>query len=66
MTISSFNSLSLDPPLGLVQHLAQANSFVAWQLEAGRYAINVLSEEPGGVVQQVRRAKGEKWIGRRC
>ena len=43
MTISSFNSLSLDPPLVLLAHLGKANSFASWQ-QAERYAINVLSE----------------------
>ena len=43
MTISSFNSLSLDPPLVLFSIWRKAKSFVAWQ-QAKRYAINVLSE----------------------
>ena len=31
MTISSFNSLSLDPPLVLFSIRREANSFASWQ-----------------------------------
>jgi flavin reductase (DIM6/NTAB) family NADH-FMN oxidoreductase RutF len=62
MTISSFNSLSLDPPLVLFSIWREANSFVAWQ-QAERYAINVLSEDQEELSNKFARAKGEKWIG---
>ncbi|MGH6789629.1 MAG: flavin reductase family protein [Pseudolabrys sp.] len=62
MTISSFNSLSLDPPLVLFSIYRQANSFAAWQT-AERYAINVLNEEQEELSNKFARAKGEKWIG---
>ncbi|MDB5606127.1 MAG: flavin reductase [Bradyrhizobium sp.] len=44
MTMSSFNSMSLDPPLILFSVLRQAHSFAVWQ-GIDRYAINVLNEE---------------------
>lgn len=62
MTISSFNSLSLDPPLVLFSMSRAANSFVAWQ-QAKRYAINVLSEDQEELSNKFARAKAEKWIG---
>ena len=62
MTISSFNSLSLDPPLVLFSIWRKANSFAAWQ-QAGRYAINVLSENQEELSNKFAYPKGEKWIG---
>lgn len=61
MTISSFNSLSLDPPLILFSIVRQANSFAAWQ-KAERYAINVLSEDQEELSNRFARPKGEKWV----
>lgn len=62
MTINSFNSLSLDPPLVLFSIHRQANSFHAWQ-KAQRYAINVLSEDQEELSNRFARSKSEKWIG---
>ena len=62
MTISSFNSLSLDPPLVLFSIWREANSFASWQ-RAERYAINVLSENQEELSNKFARAKGERWIG---
>jgi len=62
MTISSFNSLSLDPPLVLFSIWREAKSFAFWQ-RAERYAINVLSENQEELSNKFARAKGEKWIG---
>lgn len=62
MTISSFYSLSLEPPLVLFSIWREANSFVAWQ-QTERYAINVLSEDQEELSNKFARAKGEKWIG---
>ncbi|MFY9788452.1 MAG: flavin reductase family protein [Pseudolabrys sp.] len=62
MTISSFNSLSLEPPLVLFSIWREANSFVAWQ-QVERHAINVLSEDREELSNKFARAKGEKWIG---
>src|SRR5262249_1944897 len=62
MTISSFNSLSLDPPLVLFSIWRKAKSFVAWQ-QAKYYAINVLSENQEELSNKFARAQDEKWIG---
>lgn len=62
MTVSSFNSVSLDPPLVLFSVHRQANSFAAWQ-QVPCYAINVLNEEQEELSNRFARAKGEKWTG---
>ena len=62
MTMSSFNSVSLDPPLILFSVLRQAHSFAVWQ-GIDRYAINVLNEEQEQVSNQFARSKGDKWEG---
>ena len=62
MTMSSFNSVSLDPPLILFSMLRQAHSFAVWQA-IDRYAINVLNEEQEQVSNQFARSKGNKWEG---
>ncbi len=62
ITISSFNSVSLDPPLVLFSVLRRANSFAAWQAVA-RYAINVLGEEQEELSNRFARTMGDKWIG---
>ncbi len=55
MTMSSFNSVSLDPPLVLFSVLRQARGFPVWQT-IERYAINVLNEEQEQVSNQFARA----------
>jgi flavin reductase (DIM6/NTAB) family NADH-FMN oxidoreductase RutF len=62
MTLSSFNSVSLDPPLILFSMLRQARGFAQWQA-VDRYAINVLNEEQEQVSIQFARASGDKWDG---
>jgi flavin reductase (DIM6/NTAB) family NADH-FMN oxidoreductase RutF len=62
MTISSFNSLSLDPPLVLFSIVRGAHSFSAWQ-KAQRYAINVLNEEQEELSNRFAKPRGEKWVG---
>ena len=57
MTISSFNSLSLDPPLVLFSIVRNANSFTGWQ-KAERYAINVLNEDQEDLSNRFARARG--------
>jgi flavin reductase (DIM6/NTAB) family NADH-FMN oxidoreductase RutF len=62
MTLSSFNSVSLDPPLILFSMLRQARGFAQWQA-VDRYAINVLNEEQEQVSNQFARTSGDKWDG---
>jgi flavin reductase (DIM6/NTAB) family NADH-FMN oxidoreductase RutF len=62
MTMTSFNSVSLDPPLVLFSVRRQAQSFTMWQ-EIDRYAINVLNEEQEQLSNQFARSKGDKWEG---
>ena len=62
MTISSFNSLSLDPPLVLFSIVRAANSFAAWQ-QAERYAINVLNDEQEELSTRFAKPRAEKWVG---
>ncbi|MGB7221698.1 MAG: flavin reductase family protein [Bradyrhizobium sp.] len=60
MTMSSFNSVSLDPPLILFSVHRKTMSFEAWQ-SISRYAINVLNEDQEQVSNQFARAGGNKW-----
>jgi len=62
MTMSSFNSVSLDPPLVLFSIHRKAQSFAAWQ-SITRYAVNVLNEEQEQVSNQFARPSGNKWEG---
>src|SRR6185437_13871161 len=62
MTMSSFNSVSLDPPLILFSVHRQTQSFAAWQ-SISHYAVNVLNEEQEQVSNQFARPGGNKWEG---
>jgi flavin reductase (DIM6/NTAB) family NADH-FMN oxidoreductase RutF len=62
MTMSSFNSVSLNPPLVLFSVLRQARGFSVWQM-IEQYAINVLNEEQEQVSNQFARSAGDKWSG---
>jgi flavin reductase (DIM6/NTAB) family NADH-FMN oxidoreductase RutF len=62
MTVSSFNAVSLDPPLVLFSVNRHADSFAAWQ-QVHRYAVHVLSDQQEELSNRFARAKGEKWHG---
>ena len=62
MTMSSFNSLSLDPPLVLFSIDQRALSLPQWQAAKG-YAINVLAEGQQNISGRFARAKSNKWAG---
>jgi flavin reductase (DIM6/NTAB) family NADH-FMN oxidoreductase RutF len=62
LTISSFNSVSLHPPLVLFSIAKGALSFSAWQA-AAHYAINVLSEEQQELSTRFAKAMTGKWDG---
>ncbi|UYV36479.1 flavin reductase family protein [Rhodobacteraceae bacterium D3-12] len=61
MTMSSFNSLSLDPPLVLFSIDKRANGLPLWQRAEG-YAIHVLSQEQTELSNRFARP-GNKWEG---
>lgn len=65
VTISSFNSLSLDPPLVLFSLDRRAASLAQWKRAQG-YAINVLSEGQMDLSGRFSRALTNKWEGIAC
>ena len=62
MTVSSFSSLSLDPPLILFSIHRRAHSFPAWQ-QVTQYAVNILNETQEELSNRFATAKGDKWAG---
>ena len=60
MTVSSFNSVSLDPPLVLFSVDRRAHSLPA-MLEAQGYAVNVLARDQEKLSSQFARSLGDKW-----
>jgi len=61
-TVSSFNSVSLSPPLVLFSIARTSKSFSAWS-GAETYAINILHEHQHAVSAQFARTIAEKWDG---
>jgi len=64
MTMSSFNSLSLDPPLVLFSIDRRAASLPMWE-KAEEYAVNVLSENQQDISNRFARPLANKWEGAR-
>lgn len=62
MTMSSFNSVSLEPPLVLFSVHRKALTFVHWQ-EMQHYAINILAEDQEELSNRFAKAKTDKWEG---
>lgn len=62
MTVSSFNTLSLEPPLVLFSIGRNARSLDQWR-EAGALAINVLSESQTELSNRFAGSRGNKWEG---
>jgi flavin reductase (DIM6/NTAB) family NADH-FMN oxidoreductase RutF len=62
MTVSSFNSVSLSPPLILFSVARRAHSYAAWT-GMRRYAVNILSDQQEGISNRFARALGDKWSG---
>jgi flavin reductase (DIM6/NTAB) family NADH-FMN oxidoreductase RutF len=61
-TISSFGSLSLDPPLVLFSLSRRAAGFKAWSgVEA--FAVNILAEDQSAMSTRFARAMTDKWDG---
>jgi flavin reductase (DIM6/NTAB) family NADH-FMN oxidoreductase RutF len=61
-TASSFNSVSLDPPLVLFSIARSARSFAAWQ-QASAFAVNILAEEQDDISTRLARPLTDKWSG---
>jgi flavin reductase (DIM6/NTAB) family NADH-FMN oxidoreductase RutF len=62
MTVSSFNSVSLDPPLVLFSVARTVSSFATWQT-ATAWGISVLAEAQDGVSTRFAQSGGGKWSG---
>jgi flavin reductase (DIM6/NTAB) family NADH-FMN oxidoreductase RutF len=62
VTISSFNSVSLEPPLVLFSLSRRAHGLSAWVRAAG-YAISILSSEQQALSERFARPLTEKWSG---
>ena len=61
-TVSSFNSVSLSPPLVLFSIARTSRSFAAWN-DADTYPISLLHEHQHAVSIRFARSLGEKWEG---
>ncbi len=62
LTVNSFNSVSLSPPLVLFSVGRRARSFAQWQ-QVDRYAINILGEDQVGVSNRFASTQGDRWEG---
>ena len=62
ITVSSFNSVSITPPLVLFSIARQAHSYAAWA-SLGSYAINILSQQQEEISNRFARPLGDKWSG---
>jgi flavin reductase (DIM6/NTAB) family NADH-FMN oxidoreductase RutF len=60
-TVSSFNAVSLAPPLVLFSIARNASSFSAWQ-KAGTFAVMVLTEKQTDVSNRFAKARSDKWL----
>lgn len=61
-TVSSFNSVSLDPPLVLFSIGRNAKAFPAWN-SVKRFAVNVLGQSQRDLSSRFGRTQGDKWEG---
>jgi len=61
-TVSSFNSVSLDPPLVLFSIGRNAKAFASWEA-AQAFTVNILAEAQSDVSTRFARAMSDKWQG---
>ena len=61
-TVSSFSSVSLDPPLILFSIGRHSKAFAAWQA-VDAFAVNILAEQQSATSTRVARALTDKWEG---
>jgi flavin reductase (DIM6/NTAB) family NADH-FMN oxidoreductase RutF len=62
MTVSSFNSVSLEPPLVLFSVARNVQSFSAWQT-ASAWGVSVLGETQDGLSTRFAQSGAGKWSG---
>jgi 3-hydroxy-9,10-secoandrosta-1,3,5(10)-triene-9,17-dione monooxygenase reductase component len=62
MTVNSFNTLSLDPPLVLWSIALKSPSFPVFH-DAGRYAVNILAQDQQALARQFSHAALDKFAG---
>jgi flavin reductase (DIM6/NTAB) family NADH-FMN oxidoreductase RutF len=62
MTVSSFNSVSLEPPLVLFSVARTVSSFSTW-LMATAWGVSVLAESQDGLSTRFAQSGGGKWSG---
>ncbi|RAH98933.1 nitrilotriacetate monooxygenase [Acuticoccus sediminis] len=62
MTVNSFSSVSLDPPLVLFCVANTANGLEGWR-SAGHYAVNVLADNQIHISNRFARSSTDKWEG---
>jgi flavin reductase (DIM6/NTAB) family NADH-FMN oxidoreductase RutF len=62
VTVSSFNTLSLDPPL-ILWSLALGTPSLAVFRDAGRFAVNILAHDQQAIALQFARAAADKFAG---
>jgi flavin reductase (DIM6/NTAB) family NADH-FMN oxidoreductase RutF len=61
-TVSSFNSVSLEPPLVLFSLARTVLSFSAWQATRA-WGVSVLDETQDGLSTRFAQSRGGKWVG---
>jgi flavin reductase (DIM6/NTAB) family NADH-FMN oxidoreductase RutF len=61
-TVSSFNSVSLDPPLVLFSLARTAKAIAAWEAMS-HFAVNILGEHQSEISTRFARALTDKWEG---
>ena len=61
-TVSSFSTVSLDPPLILFSMARSSKSFEGWSAVSA-FAVNILSEDQRTLSSQFAQSVGEKWQG---
>lgn len=61
-TVSSFSSVSLDPPLILFNIGRHSKAFAAWQ-SVDHFAVNILCENQSAISTRFARALTDKWDG---
>jgi hypothetical protein len=62
MTVSSFNSVSLEPPLVFFSVARAVASFSAWEA-AKAWGVSVLGETQDGLSTRFAQSAGGKWLG---